>query len=393
MTSLNIGGQPETNPLKNDKLVNRLLSRIKPTNKMFGLVVILLCLGYLIYYIYQQINLKTINCHNIKKVYGNDINRHISSIYNSGKKLYNIRDYYIKTAYNCCSTGQFKNDYVSECALKEVIKQGVRCLDFEIYSIDNKPVIATSSIDDYTIKETYNSLSCDDVFKDINKWAFNHQTCPNPEDPLFINLRIKSNNCKIYGTDINDLSSSSLLSIIHKNFSDRLLDAEYSYEYQAMNLGNVPLNDIKKKIIIMIDGTNPLFRHTGLNEYVNIAGGTTFFRHLKNKDVIFTQDLGLTDHNKKKMSIVLPDISPYDTNPNFNIVKQYGCQFIGMSFQNFDSHLEYYNEFFDSEGSAFVLKPDDLRYIPVTIPEPPPQNPEYSYKTRPIKSDFYSYKI
>ena len=93
------------------------------------------------------------------------------------------------------------------------------------------------------------------------------------------------------------------------------------------------------------------------------------------------------------MSIVLPDISPYNTNLNFNLVRQYGCQFIGMSYQNFDSQIEHYNEFFDSNRSAFVLKPANLRFIPITIPIPPPAPKEYSYATRDVKSDFYSYKI
>ena len=50
---------------------------------------------------------------------------------------YNLRDYYIKTAYNCCCGGEFKNDYVSTDALKKCISQGARVLDFDIYSIND----------------------------------------------------------------------------------------------------------------------------------------------------------------------------------------------------------------------------------------------------------------
>ena len=60
----------------------------------------------------------------------------------------------------------FKNTYVDTCALKEIIGQGVRALDFQIYSVDNLPVIAVSSIGCdysdastdklcYNIKESY----------------------------------------------------------------------------------------------------------------------------------------------------------------------------------------------------------------------------------------------
>ena len=31
---------------------------------------------------------------------------------------YKLKDFYIKTAYNCCCNGSFRNDYVDLCALK-----------------------------------------------------------------------------------------------------------------------------------------------------------------------------------------------------------------------------------------------------------------------------------
>ena len=52
-----------------------------------------------------------------------------------------LYDYYIKTAYNACAGGSYKNDFVNICNLKAILKQGVRCLDFEIYSVDDKPPV------------------------------------------------------------------------------------------------------------------------------------------------------------------------------------------------------------------------------------------------------------
>ena len=101
----------------------------------------------------------------------------------------------------------------------------------------------------------------------------------------------------------------------------------------------------------------------------------------------------LAETNKQQLCIALPDLSSYNTNLNFNVPRVYGCQFIAMSFQNYDSQLEVCNDFFNNVGYAFVLKPEELRFIPTTIPDPPNQNPDYSYKTRPIKSDYYSYDI
>lgn len=64
----------------------------------------------------------------------------------------NLYDYYIKTCYNACSGGSYKNNFVNICNLKAVIKQGVRCLDFEIYSVNDQPVVATSTVDNYHVK-------------------------------------------------------------------------------------------------------------------------------------------------------------------------------------------------------------------------------------------------
>ena len=75
-----------------------------------------------------------------------------------------IFSFYVKTAYNCCSPGNFSNSFVSLCALRHCISLGARCLDFEIYSLDTEPVISTSTLSNdlatsFFIKETFNSLN------------------------------------------------------------------------------------------------------------------------------------------------------------------------------------------------------------------------------------------
>ena len=106
---------------------------------------------------------------------------------------YTLKDFYIKSAYNCCSTGSYKNCNVSLDMLKYVIRQGVRLLDFAIYSIDGQPIVATSSLKNNT-KTTYNYLYFSDVLDIIQNYAFSssHSICPNPSDPIFIHLRLYS---------------------------------------------------------------------------------------------------------------------------------------------------------------------------------------------------------
>jgi hypothetical protein len=64
-----------------------------------------------------------------------------------------------------------------------------------------------------------------------------------------------------------------------------------------------------------------------------------------------------------------------------------------MRYQQIDTNIEENDIFFDENGYAFVLKPESLRYIPVTIDLPPPQNPELAYATRTVQSDFYKFNI
>ena len=222
-----------------------------------------------------------------------------------------------------------------------------------------------------------------DVFSIINKIGFS-SSVPAYQDPIILHFRIMSDNIPMY---------DNLANIISKQLNNRILSKEYIHEYQGKNLGVIPISEFKGKIIIMIDATNQIYKKTKLEEYVNISSGSPFLHILKYQNVKYTQDLTLTDFNKKQMSIVIPDWSASDKNPNFNIARQYGCQFLAMSFQNYDTNLEYYNAFFDKQKAAFVLKPAKLRYIPVTIPQPTPPPKDYSYETRNLKTDYYSYNI
>jgi hypothetical protein len=93
------------------------------------------------------------------------------------------------------------------------------------------------------------------------------------------------------------------------------------------------------------------------------------------------------------MTIVLPDKGTSPANPSGFLCRAYGCQMIAMRYQMVDNLLMENALFFDRASYAFALKPENLRYIPVTIPTPTPQNPEYSYATRNASTDFYSFNF
>jgi hypothetical protein len=325
---------------------------------------------------YNKIKLNAKNCTALNALYKNF--PLISSINTTNPIFqYKLRDYYIKTAYNCCSAGNFKNDFVNLCALKNCIKQGARCLDFEIYSVNNLPVISVSSQTDYTVKETYNSVPFSDAMTIISTYAFSGATCPNSNDPLILHFRIMSNQ-----TSTHD----KMAQILYNTLSDRLLGKAFSYENDGLNLGSYgPITKLMGKVIIMVDKSNPLFTSTKLNEYVNITSNSVFVRNMRYSDVKYSPDASeLINYNKQNMTITLPDLSAKNNNYSPALVMTYGCQMVGMSFQNFDPYMEYYSQLFDDYGSAFILRDEKYRYIPIFIKLPPPQNPNYSYANRTV---------
>jgi hypothetical protein len=66
---------------------------------------------------------------------------------------------------------------------------------------------------------------------------------------------------------------------------------------------------------------------------------------------------------------------------------------VAMRYQVVDNFMMENTQFFDRCGYAFCLKPPHLRYKPVVIPLPTPQNPAYSYATRKASTDYYNFKF
>jgi len=319
---------------------------------------------------YNKLSLNKQNCSKIEKVY---TKFPVINNINPGNPIFKhrLRDYYIKTAYNCCCSGNFKNDFVNLCALKNCIKQGVRCLDFEIYSVDNQPVIAASSLDDFNVKESYNNVPFAQAMDVVSTYAFSGDNCPNPNDPLILHFRIKSSS-----QDIQNAMANAL----YNTLEDRLLGPDFSYENNGRNIGAFPLANLIGKVVIIVDKANPIFTETLFNEYVNLASNSAFMRGLRYKDVEYTPDKDeLINFNQQNMTICLPDLTARNKNYSSALAMTYGCQMIAMSFQNFDNNLKFYTQYFDDAGSAFVLRPDRLRYIPTFIPIPPAQDPSFSY--------------
>ena len=261
---------------------------------------------------------------------------------------YRLRDYHIKTAYNCCSLGAYKNDYVGICALKNVLIQGVRGLDFEIFSINDAPVIATSVSNSTDSKDTFNYVSFEEALMFITQTAFNGFMVNNSGDPIILHLRFKSNNMKMYDKLV------SILSNYQSYFVDR--------QYNNINLGSIPLKYLMKKISIAVNDSNKTYRDCSeFMEYVNVISGAENMRMITFQDVKTgdaNQYADLVKYNQKYLTICIPDKEESLQNPNITYFRDTGCNMIALKYQTTDVFMDKNNELF--KNNAFVLKPSSL---------------------------------
>ena len=340
---------------------------------MLMFVMAIICV-MLIRFFHNMAVMETTTCNKFDELY-NKVNGKISSVSTSknGTENYLFYDYYIKTAYNCCSTGDYKNGVVSTCALKSVLKQGVRGLDFEIYSEGDEPVVATSTVDSYYVKETINSTKFSDVMSLLTSYAFAAGSVPNPNDPIVIHLRFKSANVAMY----NNLAK------IFASSARKLLDtATYGNEYGLKNFGKVPLVNLMDKIVLIVNNKNRVFSEVpAFYKYVNMTSGAIFMRELQVTDIVNNPNtIELADYNRRNMTICIPnarEISPQ--NPSSTLCRNLGVQMVATMYQDNDVNFEEQSFYFNTEGHAFVLKPAKFRYIQKCVPVPKKQSKFLSY--------------
>lgn len=347
-------------------------------------LIIIICA--IIYYFYIT-RLPKKHCDLFTEMYSTP-NSYITSMVASDTDL--LKDFYIKSAYNCCSGGTYKNDYVSLCVLKNVLLQGVRCLDFEIYSVNDQPVVATSSSDSFHIKETFNSINFAEVLQVLDENAFIFDGgCPNPKDPLIIHLRIKSTNYKMY---------KKLASILQS--SPHVLGESYSYFNHEKSLAMMPIKDILGKIVVTVDSTNSAaIDNEDLREFINIPSNSTYMRALNYNDVKYSPDIDeLTTYNLQYgLTLVMPDKGVNPSNPSRILCHDNGSNMVAMRYQLFDPNLEENEEFFNNAGFAFVKKSSDKISRPavITLPKQLSKTDEMLLSSAPRNVDlgFFKFQI
>jgi hypothetical protein len=316
---------------------------------------------------------------------------------------YNLCDYYIKTAYNCCSIGDYKNSYVKLAAMTNILKQGVRALDFEIFNINEQPVVATSTSNSNYVKETYNSINFSDIMDNIVNYAFDSNITNNYLDPVIIHIRFKSTNVNMYNNlasifeQIYSKPSPSL--DINNNNKPILLDKQYSFNNTRNNVsGNLALTPLKAfmgQIIVIVDKAyDTTYTDTNFYEFVNLESNSIFMKALTSYEVTNNPDLTeLATFNMSGLTIVLPDKGANPANPDYLSSKNSGCQMIAMRYQLNDLNLQTDDDDFNTCGYAYCLKPTSLIYTPETIPTPSLPPADQSYAIQTAAGPGYSFNI
>ena len=364
----------------------------------------------IIYYIYSKLSLESYNNKRMKAFYKSLGGTKISEITgcNNEKDCESgmhtnrldelrpkLRDFYVMSSYNTCCGGNTKKDWVSMKPLVEVISQGVRFLDFEVYSSGGKPIIAAGPEANpdgkYCIKGTYNHLNFDQVMNKINNAAF---TIPsNKNDPLFLNFRIKTNSKGVYDNMYESINNY----FGGKGRINRLVSENLRYDggkiksVQDYSISNVPLYQLKGKIIISVNDVNHGYTGKKFSELISISdkskAGTGMpyinsYKNLQVKDAYDPQEL-ITE-TKQYLGITYPDFTNSTSNSSAALHHTLGFQFVTMNFHILDHHLKYYINFFSDGGSAFILKPEKLRYKRVTINIPDEADKNLSFAPKEV---------
>ena len=309
---------------------------------IFAVIVVL----YVLYYISHKLNLIKTNCGKLNI----QPNTTVLSIKDKKSKINtkeNLNNFFIKTAYNCCCTGNFKNDYVDLCALRNCASNGVRALDFQIYSLNNKPIVSASSVISNQYKEMYNYISFHDAMINVSKFFVTDSTNVNSRDPLFLIFRLHSTNAIIY-----NMMAKSLNEIF--GYGSLVGNMIYIVP-QNTTLDNTRLDVLYKRLVIIVDPTyadKTAFENSNLSSFTSLIVGTSLNNQIYRESNLLSvidvnQSTGTDTNVSKNINILYPNLQVNKNNYDFVTTGIFNkISFIGMNYQYYDIFLTEYNTIF-----------------------------------------------
>lgn len=265
----------------------------------------------------------------------------------------NINKYVYCASYNSAYDGS----KISVDAVTNVLTTGCRVLDFEIYSISPEPSSTGIAVVGYTTDPKYSSLISGNtvpfatICNTIINNAFSTITCHNSTDPLFIQLRIKTN-CSASSTISCDVYSQ-VASILQTKFGNRII--------ANIDPTTITMEELMGKIIIIIDRSlNPDYKNystDSLSDLIGLeSGGADINTYLYSSIATNTNTSNSLimcvpdDYSKQYISTNPVSVYPYIVNNRCNIPF--------YKFYESGTELDSYMDLFTTYSTAFV--PIDL---------------------------------
>jgi len=344
-----------------------------------------------ILYISGKVKLRKKNCEIIKEnkqeftFYSFNELRNANYFKTGTSNNYNckLKDFYFKSAYNCFSSGNFKNDFIDKCAVNNCADSGVRFLDMQVFSLNNLPIISANWNNNHFQKTAYNHIDFQDSMKHIRRKFLNNVDYGKLNDfPLFLHFRLncasslideKSENKRTFYNKIHDI----LIKEFDRNLftkNQRVFYKDYDDSREQI-IANLPIESCQKKVFIFItlndnSSTSENFKLSRLNQITDLLSTSE-------QSLVIVRSNELAEDNfvsfrsltKRKMVASLPEIGYIkNNNYDFSNAATNGVQFMCMNFQRYDSMLNLYNDFFISQigsssqsvTSPMIKKPDIL---------------------------------
>ena len=289
-----------------------------------------------------------------------------------------VCDYYMSSSGYTVIPSTTVYTYITTDAITEVIKGGARLIELDIYSVNGDPVVGLADSKTNNMF-TYNTLKFEDCCTTLANTMFAPGVTAGYANPFILSLNFHTDD-NAFITRCADTMKMTL-----RKF---MLPSEYSY--QRKNIALEPICNLMGKLVIISGGNT---RGNGMDELVNMSWASSNLRRLTYTEASQTFDHEeLIEYNKRNITLVVPDLSTSDVkNKNPEICFSFGCQWVAMNFGSLDNAMELYTGQFIT--SSFAIKPDVLRYKPVTYKAPKAQNSGVSFQPKQITSPMYDFTI
>ena len=282
-----------------------------------------------------------------------------------------LTQYCIKASYNSAFTGK----YINLDMLTYLLSRGVRYFDFEVYYITDQttgrylPQVGYSTDGNIIVMDSTNTVLLDNALSVLVSGAFS-QVSPNSVDPLFINLRIKSNNNDVYKAVASSIDFTLKPALYISKNGDRKVTKDTT------------MGDIMGKVVLMVDKTINRDYQTfssckasdktcyDLTKYINMETGSETLGMVSNSELLLQPPMRIQikDDNLgtdiRNMNVVVPNLLPTNaSNPDIQkIIKNYGSQIVPFKFYQKDTGLFDYETLFNDNHAGVIPLAKVLAY-------------------------------